>query len=68
MLEIPDTVLVAIRSNKPLIVSQWLNSLQDVSEGARFAFVHIVQQSAQFLSVDVIKLFRAPGKKIDYML
>jgi len=62
MLEIPDTVLAAVKTNKSLIVSQWLNSLKDVDECARSTLVHVVQQSAHFLSLDVIKLFQAPGK------
>ena len=64
MLEIPSTVLDAIKTNKSLIVSQWLNNLQDINEGARPALVHVVQQSAHFLSLDVIKLFQTPGKRM----
>ena len=64
MLEIPDTVLDAIKTNKSLIVSQWLNNLQDISEGARPALVQVIQQSSHFLSTDVIKLFQTPGKRM----
>ncbi|XP_065917168.1 leucine-rich repeat serine/threonine-protein kinase 1-like isoform X2 [Dysidea avara] len=55
-----DGVLDAVVSNKPSIVSQWLNSLPTIDDRLRHRIVLYLQQSAHSLSVDVVKLFQTP--------
>lgn len=64
MVEIHGPVLDAVKNNKSPIVAEWLNNLQEVDEYTRPTLLHIIQQSAHYLSSDVIKLFQAPGMRL----
>jgi len=55
-------VLDAVVSNKPSIVSKWLNDLSVIDESTRNRLGWYLQQSARSLSVDVIKLFQPPSE------
>lgn len=57
-----DEVLKAATSNKPSVVSKWLQALPVQDINARTRIVHVLKKAAQCLSVDVIKQFKAPSK------
>ena len=61
---VDDNVLTAARSNKSMIVSEWLQQCLKVEHvNTRLKLTEVLKQAAQCLSVDVITLFKPPGKQ-----
>jgi len=60
--KVPDAVLAAVVSNKPSVVSKWLNDLPLIDENVLQALKQILLCSVKLLSVDVVKLFQPPSK------
>ena len=55
-------MLDAVVSNKPSLVSKWLNNHPVIDDSIRHRLVWYLQQSTRSLSVDVVKLFQPPSK------
>ena len=57
-----DDVLTAAKLNNPFVVSKWLKNVPKEDTSTRDSLVQVLQQAAQCLSVDVIRMFEPPSK------